>query len=109
MVDLKLTIMNFSGEFTSLVFLVFMQSNCFKKNVYKMTSRLILTYFDFPIVPDDTIWSEDGKVFVSFHDNKSNNHTEVGYLSNLELYPGKVKWIAITAGNGHEIPLKINE
>ena len=59
-----------------------------------MSETVHLEYFKVPITPDDTIWSEDGKVYCILCDTKDTIF--IGHLENCELYPNTIKWYVKT-------------
>ena len=73
----------------------------------EIKETLNICYHRYPMVPGDNVWSEDGKVFCLFPETHSPIH--VGFLENLELYPGKVYWDLNDSGNGHEIRLTMKQ
>ena len=69
-----------------------------------------MTYFACPVLPLDDVWSEDGKVYCRFVVDDSEDRAvakqsavHVGFLHNLERYPGIIRWMIVTSGNGSEL------
>ena len=75
--------------------------------MYKTYETINITYFNYPLIPGDNVWSDDGKVFCLFPSAHKAIH--VGYLENLEMYPGVIYWDLVTSGNGNEIKAKMKE
>lgn len=69
--------------------------------------KINITYYLNPMIPGDNVWSDDGKVFCKFSGTES--PVQVGFLDNLELYPGLIYWDIIESGNGYEIRARMKQ
>ena len=57
-----------------------------------------------PLIPDDTVWSIDGRVYVKYIENRC-DESYVGVLNDIENNPGHTRLKLKSSGDGFCIPV----